>query len=85
MSRYEYGTLAISKAGHDKNMVYVIIKEEAEYVYLVDGKMRSLDRPKRKNKKHISPVKRGNILTGKDCSTVNDELIRKIIKSYLNS
>lgn len=40
------GMLASSKAGHDKDTVYVIIKEETEYVYLVDGRLRTLAKPK---------------------------------------
>ena len=47
------GMLATSKAGHDCKEVFVIVREEEEYVYLADGKARSLAKPKRKNKKHI--------------------------------
>lgn len=52
------GMLAGSKAGHDKDMIYVILKEEKEYVYLVDGKIRTLENPKKKNKKHIQIIKK---------------------------
>ena len=31
------GMFATSLAGHDKGQIYVIIKEEGEYVYLADG------------------------------------------------
>ncbi|MCH5257907.1 MAG: KOW domain-containing RNA-binding protein [Lachnospiraceae bacterium] len=79
------GMLATSRAGHDKNTVYVIIKEEAEYIYLVDGKIRTLDKPKRKNKKHIQIIKKcpdkdmaGQIQSG----TVDDIMIRKFIQKY---
>ena len=50
---------AISKAGHDKGQMYVILKEEGEYLYLVDGKTRGVDNPKKKKKKHVQPVKTG--------------------------
>lgn len=33
----EPGMLARSKAGHDKNCIYVIICVKDEYVYLADG------------------------------------------------
>ena len=42
--------LARSKAGHDKGHVYIIMKEDSAYVYLVDGSLRTLDRPKKKKK-----------------------------------
>ena len=50
------GSLVKSLAGHDKDEVFFILKEEVEYVYLVDGKYRTLARPKRKNRKHVEAV-----------------------------
>ena len=44
------GMLAKSKAGHDKENIYVIFQEDDAYVYLVDGKIRTTDKPKKKNK-----------------------------------
>lgn len=52
------GKLAISKSGHDKDSIYVIIKEEAADVYLADGRLKPIDKPKRKNKKHIQIIKK---------------------------
>lgn len=51
--QYEPGMMARSLAGHDQNQVYVILKEEGTYVYLADGKIRTVDRPKKKKKKHV--------------------------------
>ena len=45
------GMLASSKAGHDRRQIYVIIGEDDEYVYLADGRNRTVDRPKKKNRK----------------------------------
>ena len=50
---YSSGMFARSLAGHDKDKLYLISKIEAEYVYLVDGKVRTLEKPKKKRKKHI--------------------------------
>ncbi len=52
------GMFAMSKAGHDKGMVYLIVKEEAEYVYLLDGRLKNAEKPKKKNKKHIQIIKK---------------------------
>ncbi|MDE5908543.1 MAG: KOW domain-containing RNA-binding protein [Lachnospiraceae bacterium] len=51
------GMFAISKAGHDKGQMYVIIREEGDFVYLADGRSRTTDSPKRKKKKHLQLVK----------------------------
>ncbi len=51
------GMFAISRAGHDKDRVYIIIKEEGDFVYLADGKARGLKNPKKKKKKHLQLMK----------------------------
>lgn len=56
MISYRPGEFAISKSGHDKDSLYIIIKEEDEYVYLVDGKYKLLNNPKKKNKKHVQCI-----------------------------
>lgn len=81
------GMLAFSKAGHDKQAVYMITGEEAEYVYLCDGKRRTMENPKKKNKKHIQPVKKyGDSSVGERirCGLpVRDEEIKKVIKDFM--
>ena len=49
--------LAVSRSGHDKDSIYVIVKEEADMVYLADGKLKPLEKPKKKNRKHIQIIK----------------------------
>ncbi|MEG0961831.1 MAG: KOW domain-containing RNA-binding protein [Lachnospiraceae bacterium] len=50
--------LAISKSGHDKGSIYVIIKEEANEYYLANGKNKTIEKPKRKKEKHIQIIKK---------------------------
>lgn len=80
------GFLASSKAGHDKDKIYVIIKEDSEYVWLADGKIRGVDNPKKKRKKHIQVIKyffdeglRTALSEGKK---VTDLEIMMILKKY---
>ena len=51
------GLLASSKAGHDKDKIYVIIREDKEYVWLADGKFKTIANLKKKKKKHIQLIK----------------------------
>ena len=60
MEQFETGMMARSKSGHDAGKVYVITKVEEAYVYLVDGKVRTLDKPKKKKKKHVQLIKEGS-------------------------
>lgn len=50
------GKLAKSKAGHDKDQIYLIIQEDKDFVYLVDGKIKKIENPKKKKKKHIQII-----------------------------
>ena len=47
------GTMARSKAGHDKGADFIVLKTDGEYAYLADGKTRKVERPKKKKLKHI--------------------------------
>lgn len=42
--------LAVSRAGHDKDTLYVVLAEENEYFWLADGKRRGLESPKKKKR-----------------------------------
>ena len=48
--------MAKSLAGHDKDHVYAVVNEDERDVYLADGKSRTLDRPKRKNRRHVQLI-----------------------------
>ena len=82
------GLLAYSLAGHDKDQIYIIIKEENEYVYLVDGEIRTVAKPKVKKKKHIQVIhhKDDSLMEKlvKDMPIRNEE-IKRIIKLYKRS
>lgn len=44
---------AKSLSGHDKNKIYLIWKKEERFAYLVDGKIHTIDKPKKKMKNII--------------------------------
>ncbi len=50
---FDIGRVVYSKCGRDKGLVFVIIKAEGEYIYLVDGNVRKLDKPKKKKMRHV--------------------------------
>lgn len=77
MNRFEVGMLARSKAGHDKGHVYVIMKEEAAYVYLIDGSNRTKDRPKKKKKKHVQVILKKHEISDIDGKLFDKETGRK--------
>lgn len=76
--KLEPGMLVRSKAGHDRDRVYVIISKENEYVYVADGDLRPLRHMKRKNSRHLQPILKMR-LEGKP----DDEGIRRIIREFI--
>lgn len=50
------GQFVTSKAGHDKNVLYVVVGEEGDFIFLSDGRLKPVDKPKRKRRKHIQPI-----------------------------
>lgn len=57
MVQYRLGYFATSLCGHDKDRVYMIVKEEGDMVGLSDGIHRCLDNPKMKKKKHVQMIR----------------------------
>ena len=87
MREFEAGMLAVSKAGHDKGRLYVVVKADQEFVYLADGKNRSVSSPKKKKRKHIQinyyiPGTSQKVLEAEQ--KLEDEQIKKAIKEYKN-
>lgn len=48
--------LAVSTAGHDAGVYYLILREDDSYVYVADGRHRKINQPKRKNRKHVKRI-----------------------------
>ncbi|MCF2669097.1 MULTISPECIES: KOW domain-containing RNA-binding protein [Lachnospiraceae] len=77
MDRYQTGMLAKSKAGHDTGKVYVIMDIDDTYVYLADGRIRTLDKLKRKKKKHVQIICKKY-----DVTAIDDVAIKRILKEW---
>lgn len=79
------GTFAKSKAGHDAEQIYVIIDCDKEYVFLADGRLKTLERPKKKKIKHIQLIGYIDPLIGeklKNSNLLMNEDIKRAIKNY---
>jgi len=54
---FQVGQFIRSKAGRDKDRIFIIIdKIDENYLLLVDGDLRKVESPKRKKIKHIASV-----------------------------
>lgn len=85
MEEYCIGQIVKSKAGRDKAKYFIIVDIEDEFVYLADGRIRRLEKPKKKKVKHIQATKnisedvRQKLMDG---IKMNNADIRKVLKAY---
>ena len=71
------GSLVKANAGRDKDSLFVAVGINGGFVYICDGKSRPLERPKRKNPKHISPA--GAVI---DTDGLTNKKLRRLISQY---
>lgn len=90
MVDYKKGYFAKSLAGHDKGKLYIIIEEKndsSDFVFLSDGELKPMDKPKKKRTKHIQVIKTvdegiGTII--QKGQELRNEDIKRAIKTYSN-
>lgn len=71
------GSVVKALAGREKDSFYVAVGIHDGFVEIADGKERKLEKPKRKNIKHISPT--GTVID--TCGLTNKKL-RKLIAEF---
>lgn len=74
------GQIVKSRAGHDKGDLAVIAGFDKDKVLVCDGKHRPLERPKRKNSKHIEATE---MFLDEDSMATNRKL-RKTLNKIAN-
>lgn len=83
----EIGSIVTSTAGRDKGNYFIVVGIEENYVYIVDGNIRKIERPKKKKLKHIEVtnfineniaerVNRNNKITNQDIKKVLKEILK---------
>ena len=58
ISDFNIADVVISTAGRDAGTLFYVIGTDPEFLMLANGKDRTLDKPKRKKRKHIQKVLR---------------------------
>ena len=75
---FNISDVVVSTAGHDQGEIFFVISTDDQFLYLANGKDRTLDKPKRKKRKHVQKVLRSE-------TRVVEKLIRgdKVLNSEL--
>lgn len=83
-SDIKIGQVVKSKAGRDKGIFFVVLEVlDSQYLLIVDGKVRRLNRPKKKKIKHLMMTNKFVDLESKS-RIVNDSYIRKQLAPFNN-
>ena len=71
------------KAGHDKDHVYLVIGEDENKVFLVNGTTKKMQNPKKKSRQHIQIIKNLPIeVTEILEENLSDLTVKRAIKQY---
>ena len=79
---YCSGAIVQSIAGREKNEIFLILKTEGDYAYLINGKNRKIECPKKKNFKHLQLLKKSSDL---DINKLTNADVIKFLKDYNKS
>lgn len=79
---YKQGAIVKVLAGREIGQIFIIKDVEKNFAYLVNGKSRPLDCPKKKNFKHLYLLDKFSNL---DFSKCNDSDVIKYLKDYSKS
>lgn len=71
------GSVVRADAGRDKGSFFVVTSMDKDFCFIADGKSRKLDKPKRKNLKHIRPT--NSMIEIKD---ITDKKLRTLLKDF---
>jgi len=86
ISNIEIGQYVRSKAGRDKNHIFIVIAHvDDEYVLVVDGDVRRIERPKKKKSKHLFEFDQISEVVSekvKDDKKLTNLMIRKEIEKF---
>ena len=74
--------VVVSTAGHDQGEIFYVISTDDQFLYLANGKDRTLDKLKRKKRKHVQKVLRSETRVAQKIASgdkvLNSELRRDL-------
>ena len=77
--------MVVSLAGRDKGTVCLVLQEEDDFLYLTDGRLRPVERPKKKKRKHVRLLadERGKALRfdGENAGPLTNRFVRQWLNS----
>lgn len=75
------GDVVVATAGKEKNQIFVVLKTEGDFVWLVDGKRLKISKPKKKSLKHVQ--KASKIGFDKEELKTEQEKVNSSLRKFL--
>ena len=69
------GSVVVSSAGRDKGTFLAVLRLEPDGVWIADGRRRPLERPKRKNPRHVAETP----FTAEEASMATNRELRRTL------
>lgn len=66
------GRVVVSRRGRDAGQYLLVLYTEGDFAFVADGRIRRLEKPKKKRKKHLAP-------TGSVCEEIASKLAGKTL------
>ena len=78
------GDIVVSTAGHDRGEYYLVIECDKDFIYVANGRLKTLDKPKKKNIKHVSRLGKSDefIDIRKSDNNFNDVKLKYLLKKW---
>jgi ribosomal protein L14E/L6E/L27E len=78
------GAVVSATAGRERGEIFIIIKDSGEYAYLINGKSRTIENPKKKNKKHLHLLCKSE-KAGLDLDQLTNAQVKNFLSNYNKS
>ena len=81
---FSVGAVVTATAGREKGEIFLISNDNGEYAYLINGKSRTIENPKKKNKKHLHLLCKSEV-AGLDMSQLTNAHVKNFLSNYNKS
>ncbi|MBQ7351962.1 MAG: RNA-binding protein [Clostridia bacterium] len=81
---FSAGAVVLATAGREKGEIFIILNEDNEYAFLINGDTRTIENPKKKNKKHLHLLCKSEKVE-LDISNADNALVKKFLNNYNKS
>ena len=78
------GDIVVSTAGHDRGEYYLVTECDKDFIYVANGRLKTLEKPKKKNIKHVSRLGKSDefIDIRKSDNNFNDVKLKYLLKNW---